>query len=234
MSTSEVIITLDNVKRTFTVGEISVEALRGVSASINRGEFVVLLGASGSGKTTLLNQIGGIDQPTEGTVVVDGKDITKYSDSELTKHRRSTIGWIFQFHNLIPSLTAKENVQLALELMGEKKNQAQRAIEALVDVGLADFVDRFPAQLSGGQQQRVAIARALVKEPSIIVADEPTGNLDHKTGDVIVKLMHELCRNKGITFVIVTHDPSMGELADRVLYMQDGLIIDKKEAVFAD
>jgi len=224
--TSGPIIELDNVKRVFHVGEVEVEALRGVNAEINAGEYVVLLGPSGSGKTTLLNQIGGIDQPTEGTVKISHVDITHFDEEEMTKLRRKTIGWIFQFHNLIPSLSSMENVQLALELMEDKENQVERSIQALEDVGLGEYVDRFPAQLSGGQQQRVAIARALVKQPTIIVADEPTGNLDKETGNVIVDLMLDLCHSKGITFVVVTHDPSMAKVADRVLSMEDGKIVD--------
>ncbi len=164
------------------MGDIDVHALRGVDLEINPGEFVIILGASGSGKTTLLNQIGGIDQPSSGHITVDGNNITDYDDKQMTEHRRSKIGWIFQFHNLIPSLTATENVQLALEMMGVKEYQKERAVTALEAVGLHEELDRFPAQLSGGQQQRVAVARALVKKPSIIVADEPTGNLDKKTG----------------------------------------------------
>jgi putative ABC transport system ATP-binding protein len=219
------IIELKEVTRTFKVGEIDVEALRGIDVSISEGEFIVILGASGCGKTTLLNQIGGIDLPNQGTVIVNNKDLTKYSDKELTRHRRSTIGWIFQFHNLIPSLTAMENVQLALELMGVNEEAKEKSKKALISVGLEDEIYRFPSQLSGGQQQRVAVARALVKEPKIIVADEPTGNLDRKTGRLIVELMVELCKSQGITFVVVTHDPSLSEVADRVLHMEDGQII---------
>ena len=218
-----------NIHREFQVGEITVKALRGVNLEINKGEFVIILGASGSGKTTLLNQIGGIDQPTEGQVVIDGKDVSNYNDKELTEHRRSQIGWIFQFHNLIPSLTAVENVQLALEMMGVTKDQRKRSEEALIAVGLESEIDRFPAQLSGGQQQRVAVARALVKKPKIIVADEPTGNLDKKSGKNIVDLMVELCKNEEITFCVVTHDPTLSSVADRLLIMEDGVLYETKE-----
>ncbi len=196
---------------------------------INAGEFVIILGASGSGKTTLLNQIGGIDQPSDGQITVDGNNITDYDDKQMTEHRRSKIGWIFQFHNLIPSLTATENVQLALEMMGEKENQRERAITALESVGLGEELDRFPAQLSGGQQQRVAVARALIKKPSIIVADEPTGNLDKKSGRTIIDLMVQLCKDEGITFCVVTHDPTLASVADRLLIMEDGVLFQDKE-----
>jgi putative ABC transport system ATP-binding protein len=222
-----IIQTID-IHRTFEVGEILVEALRGVDLTVNQGDFVVILGASGSGKTTLLNQIGGIDQPSSGQVIVDGEDVSNYNDKQMTEHRRSKIGWIFQFHNLIPSLTATENVQLALEMMNVTELQRERAIEALKAVGLENELDRFPAQLSGGQQQRVAVARALVKKPTIIVADEPTGNLDKKSGKSITDLMVKLCKEEGITFAVVTHDPALSAYADRLLIMEDGKLFEDK------
>lgn len=231
---SNSIIEINEVTRTFHVAEIEVEALRGVNASINQGEFVVILGASGSGKTTLLNQIGGIDTPTSGEVFVKGNNITTYNDNQLTKHRRNLIGWVFQFHNLIPSLTAAENVQLALEMMNVSKDQRKRAIEALRMVGLEGHEDRFPAQLSGGQQQRVAIARALVKKPEIIVADEPTGNLDRKTGKTIVELMVKLCNEECITFCTVTHDPTLAKIADRLFIMEDGVLFENDQEKLAE
>lgn len=177
-----------------------------------------------------MNQIGGIDQPTSGKVIVDGEDITKYDDGQMTKHRRNKIGWIFQFHNLIPSLTAAENVQLALEMMGDDENQVEKSYKALESVGLKGMEERFPAQLSGGQQQRVAVARALVKRPTIIVADEPTGNLDRKTGESISNLMLSLNQDEGITFCVVTHDPTMTKIADRTLYMEDGKLFESDKA----
>lgn len=225
--TIPIIQTID-IHRTFEVGEILVKALRGVDLEIDQGDFVVILGASGSGKTTLLNQIGGIDQPSSGQVIVDGNDVSNYNDKQMTEHRRSKIGWIFQFHNLIPSLTATENVQLALEMMDVKEFQRERSIEALKAVGLGEELDRFPAQLSGGQQQRVAVARALVKKPSIIVADEPTGNLDKKSGKSITDLMVKLCKEEGITFCVVTHDPALSVYADRLLIMEDGKLFEDK------
>jgi len=206
------------------MGEVEVHALKGVNLTIRKGEFIVILGPSGSGKTTLLNQIGGIDSPTKGTVIVDGNDISKFSANQLTKHRREVIGWIFQFFNLIPSLTALENVGLALEMSDDMENWEERCVEALTMVGLGDKTDRFPSQLSGGEQQRVAIARALVKKPTIIVADEPTGNLDWKTGQEVAKVMQELNQKEGITFAVVSHDVSISEVANRVVYMHDGLL----------
>jgi putative ABC transport system ATP-binding protein len=227
---SQKLIDVNKVTRVFTVGEIEVDALRGVNLEVEPGQFCVILGASGSGKTTLLNQIGAIDNPTSGSVKIAGDEISQYDERQKTKYRKSVVGWIFQFHNLIPSLTARENVQLALEMMDDKENQKEKSIEALQSVGLEGMEDRFPAQLSGGQQQRVAIARALVKKPTIIVADEPTGNLDKKTGDTIVELMHQLCREENITFVVVTHDPSMAGKADKVVYMEDGVLYEDASA----
>ncbi|MHA2497630.1 MAG: ABC transporter ATP-binding protein [Candidatus Hodarchaeales archaeon] len=224
LSKSNVLIELKDVHRTFTMGEVEVQALNGANLTIERGEFVVILGPSGSGKTTLLNQIGGIDAPTKGTVIVAGNNISQFNADLLTNHRRNIIGWIFQFFNLIPSLTALENVGLALEMAGDMDNWEERCSEALTLVGLGDKGDRFPSQLSGGEQQRVAIARALVKKPEIIVADEPTGNLDWKTGQEIAKVMQELNEKEGITFAVVSHDISISEVAGRVLYMHDGAV----------
>ncbi|MCY3414801.1 MAG: ABC transporter ATP-binding protein [Candidatus Heimdallarchaeota archaeon] len=221
-------IEIQDVHREFKTGDVVVHALNGVNLTINKGEFVVILGASGSGKTTLLNQLGGIDQPSSGTIVVGGVNVTDFDDRQMTEHRRATIGWVFQFHNLIPSLTCAENVQLALEMMGEKKNQRERAIAALEAVGLHEEIDRFPSQISGGQQQRVAVARALVKKPTIIVADEPTGNLDKPTGKMVVDVMQEINKKEGITFCVVTHDPSMAKIADRLLIMEDGKLLEGK------
>jgi putative ABC transport system ATP-binding protein len=218
------LIEVKDVHRTFMLGEVEVQALKGANLNIKNSEFVVILGASGSGKTTLLNQIGGIDTPTKGEVYVDGQNITNFSDKELTKHRRTTIGWIFQFFNLIPSLTALENVGLALEMANDTVNWKERAKEALTMVGLNERINHFPSQLSGGEQQRVAIARALIKKPKIIVADEPTGNLDWKTGQEVAKVMEELNQKEGITFAVVSHDVSISKVANRVLYMHDGQV----------
>ncbi|MHA1911786.1 MAG: ABC transporter ATP-binding protein [Candidatus Kariarchaeaceae archaeon] len=220
----QVLLELKKVTRVFEAGENKVTALAEVDLTILKGEFIVILGPSGSGKTTLLNQIGGIDRPTTGTIFLDSQDLTSFSDKELTEHRANTIGWIFQFFNLIPSLTALENVGLGLELAKDYDSMDQRAFDLLKKVGMEDKVDRFPAQLSGGEQQRVAIARALVKKPQIVVADEPTGNLDTETGKGIINIMKELNDSEGITFVVVSHDETITKLADQVLKIVDGKI----------
>lgn len=223
-----------NLKRTFRLGDTDVHALQGVDLEISKGEFIVILGPSGSGKTTLLNMIGGIDLPTEGTVIVDQHEISDYSLTKLSKYRRQKVGWIFQFFNLIPSLSAWENVGLALELADDpdkknKKKIRERSVEMLELVGLGEKVDRFPSQLSGGEQQRVAIARALVKNPAIIVADEPTGNLDWSTGQKIADLLKKMNSELGNTFLVVSHDISITTYADRVYHLRDGKIIEVEE-----
>ncbi len=225
---NNVIVELIDLKRVFKTGDSVINALDGISLKIKRGEFLLILGASGSGKTTLLNQIGGIDKPTSGRVIVDGIEINKLSDRKLTEYRGKKIGWVFQFFNLIPSLTAMENVGLALELAGDTENMDKRSKELLSIVGLADFVNRYPSQLSGGQQQRVALCRALVKNPALVVADEPTGNLDSKTGHEVVEVMKKLNQEKGMTFIVVSHDSRLKEVADRVLYLEDGKIINEE------
>jgi putative ABC transport system ATP-binding protein len=227
--TSEVAIEVQNLHRHFDMGETKVYALNGVSLSVNKGEFVVILGPSGSGKTTLLNQIGGIDKPTSGSIIIGGTDLSQLGTVELTDYRREKVGWIFQFFNLIPSLSAWENVGLALEFQGIRDGIREKAVEILTRVGLEDKIDRFPAQLSGGEQQRVAIARALVKNPEIIVADEPTGNLDWSTGQTIATLMKEMNEELNLTFVVVSHDISITEQADRVYHLRDGKIIQVDE-----
>lgn len=221
-----VVVRCTNVERTFTLGEdVIVHAIRGIDMEIAEGEFVVVLGPSGSGKTTLLNQIGGIDQPSQGSIEVQGDEISSFSLTNLAQYRREKVGWIFQFFNLIPSLSAWENVGLALELADDTKDTKDRACKILEQVGLGDKVDRFPSQLSGGEQQRVAIARALVKKPTIVVADEPTGNLDWTTGQVIADLMKKMNEEWGLTFVVVSHDISITEHADRVYHLRDGRIV---------
>jgi len=222
------IIVTKNLKRTYSLGEISVDALRGIDLNIRSGEFLVILGPSGSGKTTLLNLLGGIDSPTGGTIRVNGSDISTFNEKKLSEYRRNRVGWIFQFFNLIPSLTAVENVALALEMAMVKNDMMERSLEALDLVGIPGKTDMFPSQLSGGEQQRVAIARALVKRPQIVLADEPTGNLDWVTGRKIAELMKDLNRKEGITFVVVSHDVSITDVADRVIHLQDGKISKKK------
>ncbi|MBN1539061.1 MAG: ABC transporter ATP-binding protein [Candidatus Thermoplasmatota archaeon] len=224
---SDIIIETKGLKRTFELGEVRVNALRGIDLTVKRGEFLVILGPSGSGKTTLLNCLGGIDSPSEGKIIVEGNDIGSYRENRLSEYRRNKVGWIFQFFNLIPSLTAAENVALALEMAGDRKDMMKRSEEALSLVGIPDKANMFPSQLSGGEQQRVAIARALVKRPRIVLADEPTGNLDWVTGQKIAELMKDLNRKEGITFVIVSHDVSITEVADRVVHLMDGKISDR-------
>ena len=222
----EVLVKLENVSRYFKMGDQKIHALNKVNLEIGKGEFILILGPSGSGKTTLLNQIGGIDKPNEGKVIVGGKDISHLPDNELTKYRAKTIGWVFQFFNLIPSLNAWENVALSLELSGNTMDMEKRSKEILARVGLKEKTDLFPPQMSGGEQQRVALCRALIKSPLLIIADEPTGNLDHKTGLEIVSLMKELNREEGTTFVVVSHDESLKAVADRVLHLVDGQIVE--------
>ncbi|MFX0050446.1 MAG: ABC transporter ATP-binding protein [Candidatus Hodarchaeota archaeon] len=218
-------VNVSNIHREFHIGEITIHALRGINMEVYEGEFVVVLGPSGSGKTTLLNQIGGIDSPTKGTVKIRESDITKWSSGKLSEYRRNRVGWIFQFFNLIPSLRAWENVALSLEFKSIRNGVKKRAKDMLEAVGLGDKTDRFPSQLSGGEQQRVAIARALVKNPEIVVADEPTGNLDYITGQKIAELMKELNEKFGGTYIVVSHDISITEKADRVFHLRDGQIV---------
>lgn len=220
-----VAVDISDVHRDFHIGEIIIKALRGINMKVFEGEFIVVLGPSGSGKTTLLNQIGGIDSPTNGSVSIFEDDITKWSSGKLSEYRRNKVGWIFQFFNLIPSLRAWENVALSLEFKGKNNGKKERAKEILEAVGLGDKTDRFPSQLSGGEQQRVAIARALVKNPDIVVADEPTGNLDYVTGQKISDLMKELNEKLGGTYIVVSHDISITEKADRVFHLRDGQIV---------
>jgi len=224
----EIIMETKGLKRTFELGEVQVRALRGIDLKVKRGEFLVILGPSGSGKTTLLNCLGGIDSPTEGSIIVEGKNIGSFKETKLSEYRRNSVGWIFQFFNLIPSLTSSENVALALEMAGDRKDMMERSREALSLVGIPDKANMFPSQLSGGEQQRVAIARALVKKPRIVLADEPTGNLDWVTGQKIAELMRDLNRKEGITFVIVSHDISITDVADRVIRLMDGQISTQK------
>ena len=224
-----VAVQVQDLQRVFKLGDTDVHALRGIDLDIKKGEFIVILGPSGSGKTTLLNMIGGIDLPTSGDVKVEAESISKYNLTSLATFRRKKVGWIFQFFNLIPSLSAWENVGLALELTDDpdhkdKKKVYDRAIKMLEHVGLGEKVDRFPSQLSGGEQQRVAIARALVKNPAIVVADEPTGNLDWSTGQVIADLLKRMNHELGITFIVVSHDISITKYADRVYHLRDGKV----------
>lgn len=221
------IMELKDIHRSFKSGRTRQEILQGISLTIKQGEMLLLLGKSGSGKTTLLNQLGGIDNPTKGNIYYFGNDVTKFNDKQMTQFRSKNVGWIFQFFNLIPSLTALENVGLGLELAQKYKNMDELSKEMLQKVGLEDKINLFPSQLSGGQQQRVAIARALVKKPQIVLADEPTGNLDTATGLEIVNLMKELKETEKTTFIIASHDKELIKFADRILYITDGKITEQ-------
>lgn len=222
------VVELRKVVKTYDLGgDIKVDALRGIDLTIKRGEFVSIMGPSGCGKSTLLNIIGGLDSPTSGQVVIDGIDITHMSERELAHIRREKIGFVFQFFNLVPLLTALENVQIPMIFAGKYSNAEikERAIELLRLVGLEHRLNHRPTQMSGGEQQRVAIARALANEPSIILADEPTGNVDRETGWKIIRLMKILNETLGQTFIIVTHDPDIAHISKRIVHMLDGKVI---------
>ena len=216
----EPFISLRQVKKTYHVGTVDIDALVDATFDVNKGEICVIVGASGAGKTTLLNILGGMDTLTSGEVWLDGKNIAGYSDKELTTYRRDDIGFVFQFYNLIPNLTALENVELATQI---GKNPADPAT-VLAEVGLAERMDNFPAQLSGGEQQRVAIARALAKNPKLLLCDEPTGALDYNTGKLILKLLQETSRKNNMTVVIVTHNLALCPMADRVVHVRSGYV----------
>ena len=215
-----------NLTRTFEFGESEIHALAGVDLTVKKGDFIVILGPSGAGKTTLLNMIGGIDLPSNGTVEVDGIRLDKLSSKQLNTYRKDKVGWVFQFFNIVDSLRAWENVGLALEFQGygNRGEIKKESYKILSKVGLEGKEMRFPSQLSGGEQQRVAIARALVKKPKIIVADEPTGNLDFVTGQKIAELMQTLNREEGITFIVVSHDTSITRYAERIYHLKMGKI----------
>lgn len=213
-------IEFQNVKKIYKMGEVEIEALSGVDFSIDQGEFVVIAGASGAGKSTILNILGGMDSCTSGNIYVDGKEISKYNAKQLTTYRRYDIGFVFQFYNLVPNLTATENVELALQISKDPLD----AEEVLKDVGLGHRLNNFPAQLSGGEQQRVSIARALAKNPKILLCDEPTGALDYQTGKSILKLLQDTCHKKGKTVVVITHNLAIAPMADRVIEMKNGKI----------
>ena len=211
-------IEFENVSKIYDMGEVKIKALDETSFTINEGELVVILGPSGAGKTTCLNILGGMDSATSGKVVVHGKEITKYNENQLVKYRRSDIGFVFQFYNLIQNLTALENVELAVQICDDHLDPD----EVLDDVGLHDRKNNFPSQLSGGEQQRVAIARALAKNPHMLLCDEPTGALDYKTGKQILKLLEKTAREKKMTVVIITHNAAIAEMADKVIRFKNG------------
>ncbi|WP_415967267.1 ABC transporter ATP-binding protein [Faecalitalea cylindroides] len=213
-------ITFENVKKTYTMGEIKIHALDGVSFTINEGEFVIIAGASGAGKSTILNLLGGMDTVSEGTIVVDGKEISSYSDKEMTFYRRYDVGFVFQFYNLIQNLTLKENVELATQIC---KNPLDIA-ETIKSVGLQERINNFPSQLSGGEQQRVAIARALAKNPKLLLCDEPTGALDYQTGKQVLKVLQDTCRKQKKTVIVITHNLALTPIGDKIIKVKSGKI----------
>jgi putative ABC transport system ATP-binding protein len=218
------VVIAQDLSRRFGEGETAVDALRGVSLDVSRGNLTTVMGPSGSGKSTLMHILAGLDRPTAGSVKIDGTEITTLDDTDLTKLRREHIGFIFQFFNLLPMLTAEENITLPLTIAGEKIEREW--VEQLLDsVGLKDRRKHRPSELSGGQQQRVAIARALVSKPTVVFADEPTGNLDSKTGGEILELLRQAVESTGQTTVMVTHDPRSASIADRILFLADGNVV---------
>jgi putative ABC transport system ATP-binding protein len=223
-STNGAVVTARGVTRVYGEGDTAVNALCGIDLDVERGKLTGVMGPSGSGKSTLMHILAGLDKPTSGDVAIDGTSIAELSDTELTKLRRQHIGFVFQFFNLLPMLTAEENVQLPLSIAGEKPDRAFFD-ELLHDVGLSDRRKHRPSELSGGQQQRVAIARALVSKPTVVFADEPTGNLDSTTSQEILDLLRESVESLGQTFVMVSHDPKATAIADRTLFLADGLIV---------
>lgn len=219
------LVRLEKVEKIYTMDHVKVPALRGISLTIDRGEFVSIMGPSGSGKSTLMNIMGCLDKPTSGKVIIDGKDVTKLGDNALAEYRRKKIGFVFQQFNLISRLTALENVALPMWFAGvEKRERMRRAMALLKLVGLEDRLTHKPTELSGGERQRVAIARALANDPELILADEPTGNLDSKSGDAVLQLLEDL-NKRGKTVVIVTHDLNYGRRAERMIKLRDGMII---------
>jgi len=210
-------VKLDKVSKIYQMGEVEIKAVDEISFEISKGEFVVIVGPSGAGKTTVLNILGGMDTATKGTVLVDGKNIADYNSRQLTAYRRNDIGFVFQFYNLVPNLTSLENVELAMQIC---KNPLD-AGEVLREVGLEERMGNFPAQLSGGEQQRVSIARALAKNPKLLLCDEPTGALDYQTGKAILKLLQDMCRQKGMTVIVITHNSALTPMADRVIHIKN-------------
>ena len=213
-------VKLENVSKIYGSGEVRIVAVDEISFEINKGEFVVVVGPSGAGKTTVLNILGGMDKATSGKVLVDGTDISKFNNKQLTSYRREDIGFVFQFYNLVPNLTALENVELALQICKEPLD----ARMVLEEVGLKNRLGNFPAQLSGGEQQRVSIARALAKNPKLLLCDEPTGALDYQTGKAILKLLQDMCREKGMTVIVITHNSALTPMADRVIKIKNGKV----------
>jgi putative ABC transport system ATP-binding protein len=221
-------IQVDNVHKSFLMGKEAVQALRGVSLDVARGEMICLMGPSGSGKTTLLNIIGGLEEPSRGHVTVDGENIVALSEDALSEMRLNKMGFIFQSYNLLANFTAQENVEVPMALNGQNgRGRKQRATQLLESVGLADRASHYPSELSGGQQQRVAVARALANDPPVLIGDEITGDLDSTTGFEVMEIVGQLNRERGTTVIYVTHDPRMARFADRVIQLRDGLIVEE-------
>lgn len=213
-------IKLENVKKTYVMGEVEIHAVNDVSFSIDKGEFVIILGASGAGKSTILNLLGGMDQATSGKIVVDGNEISSFNTKQLTKYRREEIGFVFQFYNLVQNLNALENVELAVEICSNPLNP----MEVLHGVGLKERMNNFPSQLSGGEQQRVSIARALAKNPKLLLCDEPTGALDYNTGRAILKLLTQTVKRYNMTVIVITHNSALAPIADKVITVRNGQV----------
>jgi ABC-type lipoprotein export system ATPase subunit len=229
---NDLIIRAQGVKKTYNTGKVTIEALKGVDLQVRRGEMVAVMGASGSGKTTLLNTLSGLDEIDAGLIEIEGQNLAQMSDRERTRYRAANMGFVFQFYNLLPVLSAVENVEMPLLLASRRANAKQarqQALEALEAVGLADQAQQLPGELSGGQRQRVTIARALVNHPAIVWADEPTGDLDSRTSQDIIDLMRRLNRENNQTFVLVTHSREIGAQCDRIIWMRDGLIVPNPE-----
>ena len=215
-------IEFKDVSKVYRMGQTEIRALDHISFSVEKGELCVIVGPSGAGKTTLLNILGGMDAPTEGTILLDGREISALNARQLTDYRRTDVGFVFQFYNLVQNLTALENVELAAEICRDSLDAAQM----LKDVGLEGRMDNFPAQLSGGEQQRVSLARALAKNPKIILCDEPTGALDYHTGKAVLKLLQDTCQSTGKTVLIITHNSALTRIADRVIRVKNGTVIE--------
>lgn len=214
-----------DVKKVYQMGQVRIEALQDVNFEVEKGEFCVVVGASGAGKTTILNILGGMDTLSEGSVWLDGKEISSYNKRQLTEYRRFDIGFVFQFYNLVQNLTALENVELAAQICKDPLPAAS-VLEA---VGLKERMSNFPAQLSGGEQQRVAIARALAKNPKLLLCDEPTGALDYNTGKAVLKLLQDTCRNSGVTVIVITHNQAITAMADRIITVRSGTVVSEEK-----
>ncbi len=213
-------VRMQDITKVYKMGEIEIRAADHINFSVDKGELVVIVGPSGAGKTTVLNILGGMDTATDGKLIVDGADVTSYNSRQLTEYRREDIGFVFQFYNLVPNLTALENVELALQICRDPLD----AKEVLEEVGLGDRLNNFPAQLSGGEQQRVSIARALAKNPKLLLCDEPTGALDYNTGKSILKLLQNMCRERGMTVIVITHNQALAPMADRLIHIKNGQV----------